>query len=168
MTWAPYIALQFLWSSGNALTDYNFILYAATVIPLQGVWNCFNYARTRQLQHARELFSNMISNIGASFARQLSDAGRLTEQETRLTTIGAATTVAPPLSAEAAMDLRSYPNISRMHFDLNLYLLSITIIIPRLTASLRKLFLSVFVSIVEGIPSLTQLLWKFKVGMAGT
>lgn len=41
MTWPPYLALQFLWSSGKAFTNYDFILYAGTVVPLQGVWNCF-------------------------------------------------------------------------------------------------------------------------------
>eukprot|EP00956_Cyclotella_meneghiniana_P032213 scaffold87436_cov29-Cyclotella_meneghiniana.AAC.1 len=51
-----------------------------------GVWNCFNYTRTRQLKHARELFSSLISSFGPS--RRQSSAG-FTEQETRYTTVAA-------------------------------------------------------------------------------
>ena len=63
MTWVPYLALQYSWSAGTAYTRYYFILLAGTAIPLQGVWNCFNYARTRQLRHARELFSSLVSSV---------------------------------------------------------------------------------------------------------
>eukprot|EP00956_Cyclotella_meneghiniana_P019184 scaffold32705_cov76-Cyclotella_meneghiniana.AAC.6 len=62
MTWVPYLALQYSWAAGTAFTSYAFILYAGTVVPLQGVWNCFNYIRTRQLKHAQELFSDLISS----------------------------------------------------------------------------------------------------------
>ena len=66
MTWVPYLALQYSWAAGTAFTHYYFILFAGTVVPLQGVWNCFNYARTRQLKHARELFSSLVSSFGLS------------------------------------------------------------------------------------------------------
>jgi hypothetical protein len=36
MTWPAYLALQFSWSAGAAFTNYNFILFAGTVVPLQG------------------------------------------------------------------------------------------------------------------------------------
>ena len=52
-----------------------------------GVWNCFNYTRTRQLKHARDLLSSLISSFGPS--RRQSSAG-FTEQETRYTTVAAA------------------------------------------------------------------------------
>lgn len=95
MTWPPYLALQFVWSSGKGYTNYNFILFAGTVVPLQGVWNCFNYTRTRHLKHARGLFVELVSNVlGQSTRRQLSADG-FTEQETRYTSIGATTTTAP-------------------------------------------------------------------------
>lgn len=60
------------------------------------MWNCFNYARTRQLRHARELFSSLISSIGAS-RRQSAEGAEVgfTEQETRYTVIGAASTTVP-------------------------------------------------------------------------
>lgn len=86
MTWTPYLALQYFWASQKAYTHYGFILYAGTAVPLQGAWNCFNYMRTRQLRHARELFSSLISSLAPS--RRQSSAG-FTEQETRYTTIGA-------------------------------------------------------------------------------
>eukprot|EP00956_Cyclotella_meneghiniana_P012895 scaffold18393_cov39-Cyclotella_meneghiniana.AAC.1 len=66
MTWVPYLALQYSWAAGTAFTHYYFVLYAGTVVPLQGAWNCFNYARTRQLKHARELFSSLVSSFGLS------------------------------------------------------------------------------------------------------
>ena len=61
-----------------------------------GVWNCFNYTRTRQLRHTRELFSNLISSFGTS-ARRQSPAG-FTEQETRYTTVAAGATTTEPIS----------------------------------------------------------------------
>jgi hypothetical protein len=36
MTRPTYLALQFFWSSGTAFTNYSFILFAGTVVPLQG------------------------------------------------------------------------------------------------------------------------------------
>lgn len=89
MTWVPYLALQYFWASERAYTNYAFVLYAGTAVTLQGVWNCFNYTRTRHLKHARELFSSIISSLG-SVMRQ-SSAGGFTEHETRYTTLGAAT-----------------------------------------------------------------------------
>ena len=64
-----------------------------------GVWNCFNYTRTRQLKHARDLFSSLISSFGAS--RRQSSAG-FTEQETRYTTVAAA--VNPPDPNRSLLD----------------------------------------------------------------
>ena len=98
MTWVPYLALQYSWAAGTAFTRYYFILYAGTVVPLQGVWNCFNYARTRQLKHARELFSNLISSyIGLTPG----GAQPFRERETEmLTTIGAAAVT--PVSQEVS------------------------------------------------------------------
>lgn len=36
VTWVPYLALQYLWSSGKAYGNYGFILYAGISVPLQG------------------------------------------------------------------------------------------------------------------------------------
>ena len=48
MTWPPYLALQFLWASGKAFSSYGFVLYASSVVPLQGFWNLIVYLlRTR-------------------------------------------------------------------------------------------------------------------------
>eukprot|EP00751_Fragilariopsis_kerguelensis_P044044 CAMPEP_0170991074 /NCGR_PEP_ID=MMETSP0736-20130129/8886_1 /TAXON_ID=186038 /ORGANISM="Fragilariopsis kerguelensis, Strain L26-C5" /LENGTH=796 /DNA_ID=CAMNT_0011416181 /DNA_START=106 /DNA_END=2497 /DNA_ORIENTATION=- len=71
MTWLPYVALQFLWSSNKSFGHYNFILYAGTVVPLQGVWNFFVYARNRQIKSfAARAYSNISSarlSIRSSF-----------------------------------------------------------------------------------------------------
>ena len=97
MTWVPYLALQYSWSAGTAFTRYYFILFAGTAIPLQGMWNCFNYARTRQLRHARELFSNLVSGLSLS-RRQTNLAGN-TEQVTAV-----ASTVVPEMATRSLLD----------------------------------------------------------------
>jgi hypothetical protein len=61
MTWLPYLALQFLWSSNKAFGNYSFILYAGTVVPLQGVWNFFVYARNRQIKEVRQSIRKFVS-----------------------------------------------------------------------------------------------------------
>lgn len=90
MTWTPYLALQYFWSSGKAYGNYGFILYAGTAVPLQGVWNFFNYARTRQLRQMRGLLSSVLSSLIGS-SRRPSYPGGATEQVTRYTTIGGIT-----------------------------------------------------------------------------
>ena len=60
---------------------------------LQGVWNCFNYTRTRHLRQARGLVSSLMSSMVASRHRTLS-IGDITEPETRFTSIGAAANTA--------------------------------------------------------------------------
>ena len=95
MTWVPYLALQYSWSAGTAYTRYYFILLAGTAIPLQGVWNCFNYARTRQLRHARELFSSLVSSVSR---RQSIRAGN-TEQVTAVTS-----SVVPFMATRSLLD----------------------------------------------------------------
>jgi cytoskeletal protein RodZ len=59
----PYLTLQYLWASGKAFTNYGFILYSATVVPLQGVWNWFVYTRNRQLKEARHRLFNAITSF---------------------------------------------------------------------------------------------------------
>ncbi len=45
LTWPPYLALQYLWSSGKAYSMYGLVLFAGTVVPLQGFWNCIAFKR---------------------------------------------------------------------------------------------------------------------------
>ncbi|KAL7545981.1 hypothetical protein ACHAWF_009330, partial [Thalassiosira exigua] len=63
MTWPPYLALQYLWASGRGFENYSFILFAGTVVPLQGAWNCFVYTRNRQLKALRENATGIISKF---------------------------------------------------------------------------------------------------------
>eukprot|EP00804_Cyclotella_cryptica_P008353 CCRYP_018338-RA/>CCRYP_018338-RA protein AED:0.29 eAED:0.31 QI:0/1/0.66/1/0/0.33/3/1352/190 len=58
ITWIPYVALQYMWSSGRALTNYGFILYAATSVPLQGFWNFVVYIRPRYIKGAVQMVPN--------------------------------------------------------------------------------------------------------------
>jgi len=52
MTWPPYLVLQYLWASGQEYDNYGLILCAGMVVPLQGFWNFFVYARNRQMKRA--------------------------------------------------------------------------------------------------------------------
>lgn len=80
MTWPPYLALQYLWASKKAYTNYNFILYAGTVVPLQGVWNWFVYARNRQLKGVRQILSSLPSRISRRLSGSLQDKDPVTTQ----------------------------------------------------------------------------------------
>ena len=53
------MALQYMWSSGKALTNYGFILYAATSVPLQGFWNFVVYIRPRYIKANVEAFPHL-------------------------------------------------------------------------------------------------------------
>merc|ERR1719223_1407425 len=72
MTWTPYLTLQYLWASGNEYDNYSFILYAGTVVPLQGVWNFFVYARNRQLKPLRERISGRVSTLVSTAGTRIS------------------------------------------------------------------------------------------------
>lgn len=61
ITWVPYLALQYTWATGKAFSSYGFILFAGTMVPLQGAWNCFVYIRPRYL-----------TTLSASLTRQSS------------------------------------------------------------------------------------------------
>ncbi|KAL7533763.1 hypothetical protein ACHAWF_004612, partial [Thalassiosira exigua] len=66
MTWPPYLALQYFWASGREYDNYGFILYAGTVVPLQGVWNFFVYARNRQLKRLRQSIVTRTTGLRSS------------------------------------------------------------------------------------------------------
>ena len=66
MTWPPYLALQYSWSLGRSFTNYNFILYAGLVVPMQGFWNSFVYARNRGLRTASKSIRESLANLTSS------------------------------------------------------------------------------------------------------
>ena len=72
MTWPPYLALQYSWAAGKEYGNYGFILYAGTAVPLQGVWNCFVYARNRQLKHFNEQLNDAMTNAYRTTVRRFS------------------------------------------------------------------------------------------------
>ena len=47
LTWLPYVALQFMWSSGTGYSAYGFVMLACTLVPLQGFSNCMVYFHKR-------------------------------------------------------------------------------------------------------------------------
>lgn len=63
LTWPPYLALQYSWSSNNYFTNYGLILTAGMLVPLQGFWNFWVYIRPRQVKKA----SAYVRNRGSAF-----------------------------------------------------------------------------------------------------
>lgn len=61
MTWPPYLALQYFWAGGKHFGNNSFILYAGTVVPMQGAWNFCVYARNRQLKKIYERLCEAVS-----------------------------------------------------------------------------------------------------------
>jgi len=59
-TWSPYLGLQYAWAGGSSFTNYGLILTAATLVPLQGFWNCLVYVRPRHMKKAKEALSRRI------------------------------------------------------------------------------------------------------------
>jgi len=62
-TWVPYLTLQFMWASGKGYSSYEFTLFASTLIPLQGLWNCFVYFRRRAKKKKAELLEKIRSRL---------------------------------------------------------------------------------------------------------
>lgn len=65
MTWPPYLALQYFWAAGKSYGNYGFILYAGTVVPMQGLWNCFVYARNRQLKYVNDKVASVTRRLSS-------------------------------------------------------------------------------------------------------
>ncbi|KAL7488284.1 hypothetical protein ACHAW6_013868 [Cyclotella cf. meneghiniana] len=55
ITWVPYLVLQYMWSSGKGYNIYGLTLAAATLVPLQGFWNCFVYCRPRYFKNFKSV-----------------------------------------------------------------------------------------------------------------
>jgi hypothetical protein len=76
ITWGPYLALQYLWSSGTGYNIYGLTLAAATMVPLQGFWNFWVYARPRYFGKGKGL-SLFRSTLGSRL-KSLRRSGRRT------------------------------------------------------------------------------------------
>ncbi len=63
LTWTPYLALQYTWSSGRGFSNYGLILAAGTMVPLQGLWNFFVYVRPRFLQFLEPIHPGISSTL---------------------------------------------------------------------------------------------------------
>ena len=68
LTWPPYLALQYLWAAGSGYSNYGFTLFACTLVPLQGFWNCFVFFRVR----AKKGLSDSLSFVSRSLSRRFS------------------------------------------------------------------------------------------------
>ena len=99
ITWVPYIALQvceiqcasclsapiililkllrytcfclnqYMLSSGKGYVNYDLILSAATLVPLQGAWNNFIYIRTRYLNNVAGYVGSTVRRVSSLFRR---------------------------------------------------------------------------------------------------
>ena len=65
LTWPPYLALQYLWASGKGYNSYGFVLFASTLVPLQGFWNCVVFFRVR----TKRTIGNAISSVSGGISR---------------------------------------------------------------------------------------------------
>ena len=86
MTWPPYLALQYFWAAGKEYGNYGFILYAGTVVPLQGLWNFFVYARNRQLKKMNERLGVAISQTAGSIRSGMRAVSRNSNVTSRTST----------------------------------------------------------------------------------
>ena len=68
LTWPPYLALQYLWAAGSGYSNYGFTLFACTLVPLQGFWNCVVFFRVR----AKKGLSESLSFVSRSLSRRFS------------------------------------------------------------------------------------------------
>lgn len=83
-TWVPYLALQYMWSSGKAFSVYGFILYAASTVPMQGVFNFLVYIRPRYLDESVESVSALMRRISIRFSRQSTTQMQIDESRGRI------------------------------------------------------------------------------------
>lgn len=72
LTWPPYLALQYLWAAGSGYNSYGFTLFACTLVPLQGFWNCVVFFRLRVKKAAAQAASKVSSNISRARASRYS------------------------------------------------------------------------------------------------
>ena len=70
LTWPPYLALQYLWAAGSGYSNYGFTLFACTLVPLQGFWNCVVFFRVRA--KAKKGLSDSLSFVSRSLSRRFS------------------------------------------------------------------------------------------------
>ena len=68
LTWPPYLALQYLWAAGSGYSNYGFTLFACSLVPLQGFWNCVVFFRVR----AKKGLSDSLSFVSRSLSRRFS------------------------------------------------------------------------------------------------
>lgn len=87
LTWVPYLALQYSWAAGTGYSSYGFVLFACTLVPLQGFWNCVVYFRlrvTRKIGGAISAISNMVESRAGDLSRISTDVARRASQKTSL------------------------------------------------------------------------------------
>jgi hypothetical protein len=77
LTWPPYLALQYLWAAGNYNVSYGFVVFAVTLVPLQGFWNSVVFFRTRVKRKVRQLTSRVSSTVGKIPTRLRSQASNV-------------------------------------------------------------------------------------------
>merc|ERR1719145_285612 len=72
VTWVPYLALQYSWAAGVGYSQYGFVLFACTLVPLQGFWNSAVFFRIRAKKRVTEVVSEVKSRSSSLIASRLS------------------------------------------------------------------------------------------------
>jgi len=65
LTWPPYLALQYVWSSGS-YSAYGFVLFAGALVPMQGFWNCVAFKRNQ----IKRVINNVTKSLRSTTLRQ--------------------------------------------------------------------------------------------------
>lgn len=68
-TWPPYLVMQYLWASGRAYTSYGLILFAGTVVPMQGIWNFIVYVMRKNTNRRQQ--SSIPETVTKFFRRSM-------------------------------------------------------------------------------------------------
>merc|ERR1712087_58065 len=67
-----YLALQYAWAAGVGYSQYGFVLFACTLVPLQGFWNSVVFFRIRAKKKVGEAVSEVKSRSSLLAASRLS------------------------------------------------------------------------------------------------
>lgn len=74
----PYLALQYVWSSGS-YSAYGFVLFAGALVPMQGFWNCIAFKRNQ----IKRVINNVTKSLRSTTIRQTSSGANASGNSTR-------------------------------------------------------------------------------------
>ncbi len=74
----PYLALQYVWSSGN-YSAYGFVLFAGALVPMQGFWNCVAFKRNQ----IKRIMNNVTNSLRPTTLRPTVSGASASGKSTR-------------------------------------------------------------------------------------